>query len=67
MTRPVNPPRSSKCLAYRQAGGAIGRPSYFVLVEQACERAAAEEAAKMPLLVAEDSDVDTDVPRRLVL
>ena len=67
MTRSVDPPRSSKRLAYRQAGGAIGRSIYFVLVKHACERAAAEEAAKMPLLVAEDSDVDTDVPRCRVL
>ena len=67
MTRPIDPPGSSECLTYRQTGGAIGRAIYFVLVKHACERAAAEEAAKMPLLVAEDGDVDTDVPRCRVL
>ena len=67
MTRAVDPPRSSECLAHRQAGGAIGRTIYFALVKHANEGAAAEEAAEMPLLVAEDGDVDTDVPRCRVL
>src|SRR5262245_12829682 len=67
MTRPVDPPRSSKCLAHRQAGGAIGRPIYLILLKRACERAAAKETAKLSILVAEDSDVDTDMPRCLIL
>ena len=67
MTRAVDPPCSSECAAHRQAGSAIGRTIYFALVKHANEGTAAEETSKMPLLVAEDGDVNTDVPRCLVL
>src|SRR5262245_8516706 len=61
MTRAASPTRGRQRLTHRNAGGAIGCAIDFALFQHADERAATEEAAKMPLLVAEDDDVNTEV------
>src|SRR5262245_8511942 len=61
MTRAASPTRGCQSLTQRNAGGTIGCAIDFALFQQANERAAAEEAAKMPLLVAEDGDVNPEV------
>src|SRR5262249_35440768 len=61
MTWAASPARGCQRVAHRNAGGAIDCAIDFALFQHANERTAAEEAAKMPLLVAEDGDVNTEV------
>src|SRR5262245_17584436 len=52
MTWAASPARGCQRVAHRNAGGAIDCAIDFALFQHANERTAAEEAAKMPLLVA---------------
>src|SRR5215467_8702298 len=61
MTWAAGPTRGCQRLTHRNAGGAIGCAIDFALLQHANERAAAEEAAKMPFLIAEHGDVNTEV------
>src|SRR5207253_1091850 len=59
--------RARERFAHRRAAGAVAGPLDVLLGEQADERAAAEEVAEMPFLVAERRDVDAEMRGRRIL
>src|SRR5215510_9807860 len=67
MTWAASPTRGCQRVAHRNVGGAIDCAIDFALFQHANKRTAAEEAAKMAFLVAEDGDVNTEVLCRRIL